>query len=122
LSRARDRAMREDRLAHSDHHAHRATLGTPRAATPLSLQVPPDVAGERLDAFLAHEIEDASRSRLHALIAGGAVRVNGAAAKPSRALRGGEAIEVLLPPSAEPLPGPEPISLEILYETRTCWW
>jgi 23S rRNA pseudouridine1911/1915/1917 synthase len=87
-----------------------------RAATPLLLIVPADAAGQRLDAFLAREIEDLSRSRVHDLVAEGIVRVNGLAAKPSRTLQGGETIEALLPPSGEPLPEPEPIPLEVLYE------
>lgn len=89
---------------------------TSRTATPLLLIVPADAAGERLDAFLAHEIEDLSRSRLHDLIAEGVVHLNGRAAKPSRTLQGGETVEALLPPSGDPLPEPEPIPLEVLYE------
>jgi len=72
--------------------------------------------GKRLDHFLQERLPEHSRSRLQAWIKDGRVLVDGAAAKPSTLLRGGEKIEVFpadLPPlsaAAEDLP------IEILYE------
>ncbi len=72
--------------------------------------------GKRLDHFLQEQLPEHSRSRLQAWIRDGRVLVDGAAAKPSLLLRGGEKIEVFpadLPPlsaAAEDLP------IEILYE------
>jgi 23S rRNA pseudouridine1911/1915/1917 synthase len=72
--------------------------------------------GKRLDHFLQEQLPQYSRSRLQDWIKSGRVKVNGASAKASLPLRGGESIEVNpgeLPPLrafAEELP------LEILYE------
>jgi 23S rRNA pseudouridine1911/1915/1917 synthase len=78
--------------------------------------VEPQHAAQRLDHYLAARLPEFSRSRLQQWIKDGRVLVNGAAAKPSVELRGGETIEVepaALPPlKAEPEQG----DLEILYE------
>jgi 23S rRNA pseudouridine1911/1915/1917 synthase len=58
----------------------------------LRLTAPAEVAGERLDAFLADPL--GSRSRAARLIAAGAVTVDGAIVAKRFALAGGEAIEV----------------------------
>ena len=73
-------------------------------------------AGKRLDRFLQERLPDYSRSRLQEWIREGRVKVQGKAEKPSRALRGGDVLEV---EPAEPTPlraEPEAIPLEILYE------
>jgi 23S rRNA pseudouridine1911/1915/1917 synthase len=72
--------------------------------------------GERLDAFLASQIEGWSRARLQRLIENEDVLVNGKVAKPSYKLREGDEIEVEL---VAPLTGvftPENIPLDIVYE------
>jgi 23S rRNA pseudouridine1911/1915/1917 synthase len=73
-------------------------------------------AGERLDHYLQTQMSGYSRARLQAWIKGGLVLVDGAPAKPSTILRGGERIEVS---PAEPPPlkaEPEDAPIEILYE------
>ena len=73
-------------------------------------------AGKRLDRFLQERLAAYSRSRLQSWIKGGRVLVNGAAAKASLLLRGGEHIEVS---PADPLPlkaSPEDLPVEVLYE------
>jgi 23S rRNA pseudouridine1911/1915/1917 synthase len=73
-------------------------------------------AGMRLDQLLAARLPDLSRSRLQQLIAGGAVRVGGAAAKASLRPRAGADIEVRVP---EPRPAdlvPEDLQLPVLYQ------
>jgi 23S rRNA pseudouridine1911/1915/1917 synthase len=75
--------------------------------------------GGRLDAFLAGRIETLSRSRLKALITGGAVNANGETIlDPSRTVKPGTAYTVTVPAavSAEPL-GQE-IPLTILFEDK----
>ncbi len=73
-------------------------------------------AGERLDHFLQARLTGYSRARLQAWIKDGLVMVNGAAAKPSTTLRGGERIEVN-PAALPPLKAePEDAPIEILYE------
>ncbi len=75
--------------------------------------------GQRLDLYLLDQLPQYSRSRLQSWIKDGLVLVNGAAAKASMQLRGGESIEVSpgeLPPlNAEP----EDLPLDILYEDES---
>lgn len=77
----------------------------------------PAATGKRLDAYLAHTIPDISRSRVQLLIDAGQVRVNGAAAKASLKLTGGERIEIEGEPQPAPLHAtPEDIPLDIAFE------
>jgi 23S rRNA pseudouridine1911/1915/1917 synthase len=73
--------------------------------------------GTRLDRFLAGRLPGLSRSRLHALIEEGRVRVDGTVRKPSARVRAGQVVTVELPP-APPAPAlvPEPLPLDVLYE------
>lgn len=80
------------------------------------LIVPLEAKGERLDQFLSARLEGVSRSRLQDLISEGLVRVNEKSAKPSLKLRGGEKLEVTIPPPAEMSLAPEAIPLDIVYE------
>lgn len=74
-------------------------------------------AGRRLDQFLATRLEAVSRARVQELISEGKVLVNGAAAKASLKLRGGECVSVLGPAERPPLRAmAEEIALEILLE------
>ena len=56
------------------------------------IAVPPEAAGQRLDHFIASQLEGVSRSRVQLLLDQGDVLVNGAQAKSSLKLRGGEQI------------------------------
>jgi 23S rRNA pseudouridine1911/1915/1917 synthase len=78
--------------------------------------VPAEAAGLRLDAFLARVHADLSRSRLQALIDEGRITVDGASAKASRKLRGGEAIVVEVPDPVPAAPVPQDLPLRILHE------
>jgi 23S rRNA pseudouridine1911/1915/1917 synthase len=81
--------------------------------------VPDDAAGQRLDAWLASQLEGVSRARVQLLLSEEKVRVNGADAKPSMKLRGGESVEILGEPSPPPLRAfAESIPLDILYEDK----
>ncbi len=76
-------------------------------------------AGRRLDAYLAQALPEISRARVQLLIEAGQVKVNGAVAKASLRLAGGERIEIEGEPRPEPLHAiPEDIPLEILYEDQ----
>jgi 23S rRNA pseudouridine1911/1915/1917 synthase len=78
--------------------------------------VGPRDAGNRLDHYLQGQLPQYSRSRLQDWIKAGRVTVNGAAAKASLLLRGGERIEVS-PADLAPLKAaPEDLPLEILYQ------
>ena len=73
-------------------------------------------AGKRLDLYLVHQNPALSRSHIHNLIAGGNVLVNGNSAKPGSRLKAGDAIILLEVQPKDPIPGPEPITLDIYYE------
>ena len=82
----------------------------------LILPVSAENAGQRLDAFLAQQVSDWSRSRLHRLIEDGEVLVNGRLAKPSYKIRTNDEIEAEL--ANLPVAGfrPEDIPIEVVYE------
>ncbi len=79
--------------------------------------VPPEAAGSRLDAWLTAQLDGVSRSRVQLLLEQESVLVDGATAKPSLRLEGGEKVAVLREPVLPPLRAtPEAIPLSILYE------
>ena len=59
-----------------------------------SIEVPTEAAGQRLDQFLAAQLEGVSRSRVQLLMDQGDVLVNGRSEKASLKLRGGERIAI----------------------------
>ena len=83
----------------------------------LSITVPLDLAGERLDVVLSRLFPDYSRARLQRWIKDGWVEIDGAVVQKQRGvLYGGESInlQVELEPEGDWLP--EPIPLDIYYE------
>lgn len=74
--------------------------------------------GVRLDQFLAGKLDELSRSRLQALIAEGAVRVDGAVARASYRLKGSELVELTVPAPVPVEPRAEPLPLALLYQDR----
>ena len=83
---------------------------------PLIFSVTEEAAGERLDAFLAAQIEGWSRSRLQRLIEDADVLVNGSIVKPSYKLHANDEIEVELTilPSTQFVA--EDIPIEVVHE------
>jgi 23S rRNA pseudouridine1911/1915/1917 synthase len=82
----------------------------------LTFNVVSDDAGKRLDHFLQEHLTEHSRSRLQSWIKGGQVWVNGAGAKASLVLRGGERVEVS-PVDPPPLKAAaEDLPVEVLYQ------
>ena len=75
-------------------------------------------AGERIDKFLAEELEDRSRSFLQKLIKDAYVKVNEKPVKASYRLLLGDRVAITLPKLTEPDIAPEDIPLDILYEDR----
>jgi 23S rRNA pseudouridine1911/1915/1917 synthase len=57
---------------------------------PQTIEVPAEAAGQRLDQFLAAQLEGVSRSRVQLLMDQGDVLVDGEREKASMKLRGGE--------------------------------
>jgi len=83
---------------------------------PTQISVAPDAAGQRLDQFLAAQLE-ISRARVKELIHAEKILLNDAPAKASLKLRGGEIITILGPAARPPLRAvAEEIPLDIVYE------
>jgi 23S rRNA pseudouridine1911/1915/1917 synthase len=84
---------------------------------PITYTVPEGAAQQRLDAWLASQMEGVSRERVQTLLAEGNVRIAGTSPRASYRLRGGEAVEVLGNPTPPPLKAvAEDIPLDVVYE------
>jgi 23S rRNA pseudouridine1911/1915/1917 synthase len=82
-----------------------------------TIEVPSDSAGQRLDQFVAAQLEGVSRSRVQLLMEQGDVLVNGEREKASLKLRGGERITLTGEPRPTPLKAtPEDIPLDVVFE------
>jgi 23S rRNA pseudouridine1911/1915/1917 synthase len=82
-----------------------------------SIDVPPEAAGQRLDQFLAAQLDGVSRSRVQLLMDQGDVLVDGEREKASLKLRGGERIAITGNPHPAPLKAtPEDIPLDVVFE------
>ena len=80
------------------------------------LTVAPDAAGTRLDRWLTGALAELSRARLKTLIDDGHVQVSGQTLKPAYRLRGGEIVDVEIPPAPPETLEPEAIGLAIVHE------
>lgn len=81
------------------------------------IEVPAEGAGQRLDQFIASQLEGVSRSRVQMLMDQGDVLVNGEREKASLKLRGGERIEITGEPHPTPLKATaEDIPLDVVFE------
>ena len=79
--------------------------------------VPPEAAGQRLDAWLAAQLDGVSRERVQLLLSQEKVTLDGKSPRASHRLRGGEVVEVLGDPTPPPLKAfAEDIPLKIVYE------
>jgi 23S rRNA pseudouridine1911/1915/1917 synthase len=84
---------------------------------PITLRVPDDHPGKRLDQFVACHLNNVSRARVRQLIDEQQILVNGKSKKASFKLRAGDKVEILGPPQRQPLRAiPEDIPLDIVYE------
>jgi len=81
--------------------------------------VPPGKKKERLDLFLVHHVENATRSKVQRAIREGSVLVNGQPARSSHLVTPGETISVTLPGPPPQQAAPEAIPLEIPFEDET---
>ncbi|HEX4036474.1 MAG TPA: RluA family pseudouridine synthase [Acidobacteriaceae bacterium] len=79
--------------------------------------VPGEAAGQRLDSWLAAQMEGVSRERVQTLLAEGKVQIAGTTPRASLRLRGGETVVVLGSPTPPPLKAvAEDIPLDVIYE------
>ncbi len=75
-----------------------------------------DHQGRRLDHFLQEALPELSRSRIKQLIQEGGVQLNGKTPKPSNQLKGGEKLQVIIPPAVPLEIQGKDIPIEIIYE------
>jgi 23S rRNA pseudouridine1911/1915/1917 synthase len=80
--------------------------------------VGPQLRGERLDRAVASTLSELSRSRVQALLEDGRVLVDGRPGRASVRLKGGEQVEVSIPPPEPAIPEPEDLPLTVLQEDR----
>jgi 23S rRNA pseudouridine1911/1915/1917 synthase len=78
--------------------------------------VPPGKVRERLDVYLTHHVENATRTKVQDAIRGGYVLVNGRSVKSGYMIGPGDVITVSLPTPPAPDVLPEDIPLKIFYE------
>jgi len=84
----------------------------------LTITIPPETAGQRLDQVLAELLAEYSRTRIKSWIESGQVLVNGTQLRPKDKVTGGERVEVnAVLPDAVPV-APEVIGLDIAYQDK----
>src|ERR1700691_5531933 len=86
----------------------------------IDLQVPPEMAGQRLDSALARLMPEHSRTRIKGWIEDGAVKVDRAPCNPRDIVAAGSRVRVQVPPeeAARPQVLPEAIALCRVHEDR----
>jgi len=84
----------------------------------MTVAVPPEQDGARLDAFLTSALPDRSRSQIQKLIKDGHVRGPVRALRASTLVKAGQAFEVEVPAALEARAVAEDLPLPILYEDR----
>ncbi len=107
-------------LYDDDAEADLEAVAVSDAQSPLSLKVPLEYGGSRLDQALAKLLPEYSRSRLQEWVAQGKVSLNGAAATSKQKVWGGERLEVI--PQSNPAEQPylaEDIALDIVFEDES---
>ena len=84
----------------------------------LEIIVPPGKKKERLDLFLTHHVEHATRTKVQRAIHEGCVLVDGKVVRPSYSVAAGEVIRITLPAPPPRKALPENIPLDIIYEDK----
>ncbi|RPI14005.1 MAG: 23S rRNA pseudouridine(1911/1915/1917) synthase RluD [Lysobacterales bacterium] len=84
----------------------------------LSLTIPAERAGQRLDQALAELLPEYSRSRLKSWIEAGEIRVDGEARRPRDKVSGGEQVSVAAVLPVDVRAEPQAIPLEVVHEDR----
>ncbi|MBI3006482.1 MAG: RluA family pseudouridine synthase [Ignavibacteriales bacterium] len=82
----------------------------------LRIVVPPKQSKERLDIYLTHQVENATRNKVQRAIQAGLVLVNNKKVKPSHQVSPLEVIDITFDRPKYPEASPENIPIEILYE------
>jgi len=82
----------------------------------IKISAPQKASGKRIDLFLSQEYLDFSRAFIQKLISEHNILVEGKPIKPSYKIKGGERIDIEVPPLEKPSLEPENIPLNIVYE------
>jgi 23S rRNA pseudouridine1911/1915/1917 synthase len=82
----------------------------------LQLVVPAKQFRERLDVYLTHQVQNATRNKVQQAIASGSVLIDGKKVKPSHPVSPGEVIDITFDRPAPTEAKPENIPLDIVYE------
>jgi len=85
----------------------------------ISLQIPTELAGERLDKALADLVEDSSRSTIQRWLREGLVRLDGKKPLGRQKLLGGERVEIDVPPAPGLALVAQAMALDIVYEDES---
>lgn len=75
-----------------------------------------ELAGLRIDQFVATHLPTLSRARVQVLLKSGHITLNGAVAKPSAKVRAGDLVRVVEPPPVSAEIAAQDIPLEVLFE------
>jgi len=84
----------------------------------ITVSVPDDAEGARLDRFLVSVLPQHSRSQIQRLIKDGHVRVGAREAKANQPVKTGQEIAIDVPAPADAAPLPEALPLPIVYQDR----
>ncbi|MBD3233917.1 MAG: RluA family pseudouridine synthase [candidate division Zixibacteria bacterium] len=84
----------------------------------ISKKIDAEVAGQRLDIYCKHLLEDITRSRIKNLIDDEKILINGQPVKAGYTLKEGDILDLTIPPPAESEIKPENIPLDIVYQDR----
>lgn len=82
----------------------------------LRIVVPPKQSKVRLDVYLTHQVENATRNKVQKAIQDGAVLINGKRVKPSYPIAPNDIIDITFPRPPRPEAKPENIPVDIIYE------
>ena len=82
----------------------------------LFLAVTGEDRAQRIDSFIAAQIEDLTRSRVQELVKRGFVQVNGHSPKTSYRLKKGDLVTLTIPPVQPYALEPEPVDFTLVYE------
>ncbi len=80
------------------------------------MEILADATHDRLDAWLASEIEELSRSRIQELIREQHILLNGKPAKPRGSVKPGDLATVIVPEAVPDIAAPQEIPLDIIFE------
>ncbi len=96
-----------------------SSTGNSEEREQLRIVVPPGEHRKRIDVYLTHRIENATRSKVQQAIEAGMVLVNGKIVKSSYQLNPNDIIDITFPRPPRPDAKAENISLDILYEDES---